>query len=98
MAGEHALIVIPTYNERENLEEPLEGIRSHAPDASVLLVDDGSPDGTAEHAEQLGARLGGVEVLQRGRRLGIGSAYVQGFQRSCRWTPTFHTSRGTCRA
>ena len=81
MARKHAIIVIPTYNERENLEELLEGIRSHAPHADVLLVDDGSPDGTAEHAEQLGARLGGVEVLQRGRRLGIGSAYIEGFQR-----------------
>ncbi len=75
------LVVIPTYNERENLRELLAGIREHAPGASVLFVDDGSPDGTAEEAEALGRGLGGIEVLQRGRRLGIGSAYREGFAR-----------------
>jgi len=73
------LIVIPTLNERENLVELLEGIREHVPAADVLIVDDGSTDGTGELAEELGARLGRVSVLQRGRRLGIGSAYRQAF-------------------
>jgi dolichol-phosphate mannosyltransferase len=75
------LIVIPTYNERENLRELLGGIRQHAPDVSVLFVDDGSPDGTSEEAEALGRDFGAVEVLQRGQRLGIGSAYRDGFAR-----------------
>jgi dolichol-phosphate mannosyltransferase len=75
------LVVIPTYNERENLRELLAGIREHAPGAGVLLVDDGSPDGTAEEAQALGRELGAIEVLQRGRRLGIGSAYREGFAR-----------------
>ena len=75
------LIVIPTLNEAENLTELLEGIRAHAPAARVLIVDDGSPDGTARLARELGERLGGIEVLERGRPLGLGSAYVEGFGR-----------------
>jgi len=74
------LIVIPTFNERENMVELLEGIRTHLPDAEVLVIDDGSPDGTAALAEETGRRLGHVEVLRRGRRMGIGSAYVEGFR------------------
>ena len=81
MAGDRTLIVVPTYNERENLEELFEGIHTHVPGAEVLVVDDGSPDGTGEFANRLGQRMGGIRVLQRGRRLGIGSAYVEGFRR-----------------
>ena len=75
------LVVVPTYNECENLEELLGQIRLHVPAADVLIVDDGSPDGTADAARALGERLGGVDVLQRGRRLGLGSAYREGFRR-----------------
>jgi dolichol-phosphate mannosyltransferase len=74
------LVVLPTLNERANLTELLEGIRTHAPDVDVLVVDDGSPDGTAALAAEIGARLGRVEVLQRGRRLGLGTAYRDGFR------------------
>jgi dolichol-phosphate mannosyltransferase len=81
VAGDRTLIVVPTYNERENLEELFEGIQTHVPGAEVLVVDDGSPDGTGELATRLGQQMGGVRVLQRGRRLGIGSAYVEGFRR-----------------
>lgn len=81
MSERDVLIVIPTYNERENLRELLGGIREHAPGASVLFVDDGSPDGTAEEAQALGRDVGGVDVLRRGQRLGIGSAYREGFAR-----------------
>jgi dolichol-phosphate mannosyltransferase len=77
-----ALIVIPTYNESENVGELLEGIRAHLPQADVLVVDDASPDGTAAQVEALAPRLGGrVEVLRRAGRFGIGSAYVEGFRR-----------------
>ena len=79
MHDRDVLIVIPTLNERENLAELLQGIRRHVPTADVLVVDDGSRDGTADLAEQLGRELGGIEVMQRGRRLGIGSAYRQAF-------------------
>jgi glycosyltransferase involved in cell wall biosynthesis len=74
------LIVIPTYTERANLEALFTGIRKHQPDADILVVDDASPDGTADWAEELGARLGGVSVLRRPGRLGIGSAYRDGFR------------------
>ena len=48
------LIVVPTYNERDNLDQLFEGIRAHVPGASILIVDDGSPDGTGEYATALG--------------------------------------------
>lgn len=79
MAERDVLIVLPTYNERQNLEELLTGIRTHAPAAHVLVVDDASPDGTADAAAALGTRLGDVEVMRRRGRLGIGSAYRDGF-------------------
>jgi dolichol-phosphate mannosyltransferase len=75
-----ALIVVPTYNERENISDLLEGIRTHLPEADVLVVDDNSPDGTAQLAQEIGGRLGNVDVLKRAGRLGIGSAYIEGFR------------------
>jgi dolichol-phosphate mannosyltransferase len=79
VSARDVLIVVPTFNERGNLAELFEGIRTHAPEADVLIVDDGSPDGTADEAAAFGARLGGIDVLRRGQRLGIGSAYREGF-------------------
>jgi dolichol-phosphate mannosyltransferase len=73
------LIIVPTLNERANLRELCQGIRAHVPAADILVVDDGSSDGTAELARALGSELGRVEVIERGRRLGIGSAYREGF-------------------
>jgi len=73
------LIVVPTLDERQNIAELLAGIRTFVPGADVLVVDDGSTDGTAEIVEQLGRDTPQVRLLQRGRRLGIGSAYVQAF-------------------
>lgn len=80
MTEDRTLIVVPTYNERDNIEELCKGIREYLPTAEVLIVDDGSPDGTGAFATRLGEQMGGVRVLQRGRRLGIGSAYVEGFR------------------
>ncbi|HEY6532594.1 MAG TPA: polyprenol monophosphomannose synthase [Acidimicrobiales bacterium] len=74
------LIVLPTYNEAENIVEVLERSREAVPEADVLVVDDGSPDGTADLAEQWGAsRGGGVSVLRRPAKAGLGSAYRAGF-------------------
>ncbi len=81
MSAGETLVVVPTYNEAENLAELLGGLRLYVPAAHVLIIDDGSADGTAEAARALGERLGGIDVLQRGRRLGLGSAYREGFQR-----------------
>jgi glycosyltransferase involved in cell wall biosynthesis len=89
MPDRDVLVILPTYNERDNLDELCDGIRTHAPGADVLIVDDGSPDGTGARATDIGARTGGLDVLQRGRRRGIGSAYRDGFrlglERGYRW-------------
>jgi glycosyltransferase involved in cell wall biosynthesis len=74
------LVVVPTYNERDNLRELVDGIRTQLPGAHVLFVDDGSPDGTAAFAQELGAGRGDVDVLERDRPRGIGSAYREGFR------------------
>lgn len=73
------LVVLPTYNEAENIERVLGRVRESLPEASVLVVDDNSPDGTADLAEKVGAEHGGVEVLRRPGKAGLGSAYRAGF-------------------
>ena len=72
-------MVLPTYNEAENLPEVLRRIRAAVPEVAVLVVDDASPDGTGQLAEQLAEELGGVRVLHRGAKEGLGSAYRAGF-------------------
>jgi dolichol-phosphate mannosyltransferase len=74
------LVVLPTYNESENIEQVLRRIRVAVPAATVLVVDDGSPDGTAKIAESLGEELGSIEVLRRREKSGLGSAYRTGFR------------------
>jgi len=71
--------VLPTYNEAENIVEVLGLVRDNVPDADVLVVDDGSPDGTADLAEAWGAEHGQVSVLRREGKGGLGSAYRAGF-------------------
>ena len=74
------LIVLPTYNEAENIVEVLDRAREAVPEADVLVVDDGSPDGTADIAERWAAEHGGgVSVLRRAEKSGLGSAYRAGF-------------------
>jgi len=74
------LIIIPTYNERENLEPLLERIFANVPGAEVLIVDDNSPDGTGAVADQAAARDSRVHVMHRAGKQGLGSAYVAGFR------------------
>lgn len=74
-----ALVVLPTYNESENIDHVLRRIRAALPAATVLVVDDGSPDGTADLAEILGKELGSIEVMRRTGKSGLGSAYRAGF-------------------
>lgn len=68
------IVIIPTYNEADNVQPLAAAIRDACPDVDILVVDDGSPDGTADLAESLG-----LHVLRRPRKLGLGSAYVAGF-------------------
>ena len=73
------LVIIPTYNERESLPVQLAGVRGHAPDVDVLVVDDNSPDGTGEWADAQAAADGHVSVLHRPGKGGLGKAYRAGF-------------------
>jgi dolichol-phosphate mannosyltransferase len=75
------LVVLPTYNESATIAEVLRRIRASATHMiDVLVVDDNSPDGTADLAEALAAELGGIEVLRRPGKAGLGSAYREGFK------------------
>jgi dolichol-phosphate mannosyltransferase len=74
------MVVVPTYNERQNIEELAPKVLSQLPDAELLVVDDGSPDGTGEYADGLAERDPRVHVLHRPGKMGLGSAYVRGFQ------------------
>lgn len=77
--SDRALIVVPTYNERDNIEAFLDAVRRAAPKAHVLVVDDNSPDGTGALADAVAARDGRVHVLHKPRKEGLGRAYVDGF-------------------
>ncbi len=76
---ESIVVVLPTYNERENLEGMIRRLRRSVPDAGVLIVDDGSPDGTGELALELAASDAQVHLLQRVAKEGLGAAYLAGF-------------------
>jgi dolichol-phosphate mannosyltransferase len=75
-----ALVVVPTLDEADNIERLLRGIRSAAPSLDVLVVDDSSPDGTADVAERLGRLLGAIAVERRRGEPGLGAAYRDGFR------------------
>ncbi|HJV64965.1 MAG TPA: polyprenol monophosphomannose synthase [Geomonas sp.] len=77
-----AIVVIPTYNERDNLERLAREILSQDPAIHLLVVDDNSPDGTGQLADRLAAETGRVSVLHRSGKLGLGSAYREGFARA----------------
>ncbi|GAC1459057.1 MAG: polyprenol monophosphomannose synthase [Ktedonobacterales bacterium] len=74
------LIVIPTYNERGNIERLVDDILRTVPSVDVLIIDDNSPDGTGQIADALHARLPQISVLHRQGKLGLGTAYIRGFQ------------------
>ncbi|NEM06949.1 glycosyltransferase [Geodermatophilus normandii] len=80
MTGPRVLVVVPTYDEVENLEPVLDRLHAAVPDAHALVVDDGSPDGTGELAEKLAAQDERVHVLRRTEKAGLGPAYVAGFR------------------
>jgi dolichol-phosphate mannosyltransferase len=74
------LIVVPTYNERDNVESIAARLLEALPVADVLFVDDNSPDGTGEVLDQLAAKQPRIHVLHRAGKLGLGTAYIAGFQ------------------
>ncbi len=76
-----SVVVLPTYNEAENVGLLLRAIRDAAPDTDVFVVDDNSPDGTGRIADEVGSEIGRVEVLHRAGKNGLGSAYREGFAR-----------------
>jgi dolichol-phosphate mannosyltransferase len=100
-----ALVLIPTYNERDNLPLIVGGVLAHD-DTRVLVLDDGSPDGTGEVGEALArAHPGRVSVMHRTGPRGLGRSYLDGFRAalagmrawSVRWTPICRTIRSSCR-
>lgn len=77
--GDKILVIIPTYNERENLPLILDRLLKAVPAAQVLVADDGSPDGTGQIADERAAADERVHVLHRSVKAGLGAAYVAGF-------------------
>jgi dolichol-phosphate mannosyltransferase len=75
------VVVLPTFNEADNVVQLLRAVRTAAKDADVIVVDDASPDGTADVAAKLGEELGCVDILRRDAKGGLGPAYRAGFAR-----------------
>jgi dolichol-phosphate mannosyltransferase len=74
------LVIIPTYNERDNLPRLVPQVLEQDARLDVLVIDDGSPDGTGDVADRLAAESGRVHVLHRAGKLGLGTAYIAGFR------------------
>jgi len=78
----HIAVIIPTYNESENLERLVRLILALPLEAEVIVVDDNSPDGTGQIADHLAAEDGRVQVIHRPGKMGLGTAYIAGFRRA----------------
>jgi dolichol-phosphate mannosyltransferase len=74
------LVIIPTYNEADNIESVSGRVRKAVPDAHILIADDNSPDGTGKIADELAAQDGHIHVLHRPGKQGLGAAYLAGFR------------------
>jgi dolichol-phosphate mannosyltransferase len=79
-SAERALVIVPTYNERENIARLTETVLSQDPRLEILVVDDGSPDGTGEIVDGIIATNPRVHIMRRAKKLGLGTAYVAGFR------------------
>ena len=77
--SERALVIVPTYNERENVERLVATVLAQDSRLDVLIVDDGSPDGTGDIADSIAMREPRLNVLHRASKLGLGTAYLAGF-------------------
>ncbi|OYV65403.1 MAG: hypothetical protein B7X07_03185 [Actinobacteria bacterium 21-64-8] len=74
------LVVLPTYNEILNVEKMLRALREIVPDCTILVVDDGSPDGTGQRVREVASDLGSIELLEQPSKSGLGRAYRAGFR------------------
>jgi glycosyltransferase involved in cell wall biosynthesis len=79
VSSERVLVCIPTYNERDNLPSTLGRLRAACPDVDILVIDDGSPDGTGKIADEAAEADPKLHVLHRSEKSGLGTAYVVGF-------------------
>jgi len=79
-AVERALVIVPTFNERENIARLVETVLNQDPRLDILVVDDGSPDGTADIVDEIIAVNPRVNILRRPRKMGLGTAYLAGFR------------------
>jgi len=77
---EKALVIVPTYNEQANIRRLIESVLAQDMRIDVLVVDDGSPDGTGAIVDEIGASNSRVHLLERARKMGLGTAYVAGFR------------------
>ena len=80
--GLKTLIIIPTYNEAENISKLLDAVHSQVPDADILVVDDNSPDGTAVVVEGRIKKDTRLSIMKRAGKLGLGTAYIAGFKQA----------------
>jgi dolichol-phosphate mannosyltransferase len=80
LSRERALVIVPTFNERENVGRLIDNILGQDPRLEILVVDDGSPDGTADIVDAIIAVNTRVNILRRPRKMGLGTAYVAGFR------------------
>jgi dolichol-phosphate mannosyltransferase len=74
------MIVVPTYNEKENIKRLVHNIFEIKPDFYITIVDDNSPDGTGQIADNLSKTYQSVHVIHRPKKQGLGPAYVEGFK------------------
>ena len=77
---ERALVIIPTYNEKENIRSIIELVLSQAPNVDALVVDDSSPDGTAGIVDEMAKASPRVHLMSRPGKRGLGTAYIAGFK------------------
>jgi len=77
---QRALVIVPTYNERENIAKLIDSVLAKDPRLEMLIVDDGSPDGTGAIVDGIAAKNPRVHALHRAKKLGLGTAYIAGFR------------------
>ena len=78
--ADKAIVIIPTYNERDNIFNIVPAVLAQDPSLEVLIVDDGSPDGTGAVADEMSAADSRIHVVHRAGKLGLGTAYIAGFK------------------